>query len=169
MRYLQTAVEHYVMILSRKYLTMKTVPFFFILLLAGCSSVTKNMELSTQGAPQTEVVVYRPVAFPAAASGMLLGFNNQYFASLRNNQYIKFKIDSGVHDLQVKANGSQVSNLKLTLKPDEKVCIKSNINPAAIGVALVPLVANMVSWFQLAEVPCPEDKFFSSYTESQKS
>jgi hypothetical protein len=147
---------------------MKITLLLFFFFVSGCSSVTKNVVLASDGKPQTDVIFYRPSAFPAAANDMLVGFNQKYFAALRNNQYIKIRIDSGTYDFQVKANGSQASNLKLTLKPDQKVCIKSNINPAVGGVALVPLVANMVSWFQLEEVPCPDEKFFAEYSEVLK-
>lgn len=148
---------------------MKTLFLLFVLFLSGCSSVTNNMMLATEGTPQTEVILYRPSAFPAAANGMLVGFNENYFATLRNNQYIRVKINSGTYDFQAKANGSQASNLKLTLEPDQKVCIKSNINPTVAAAALIPLVANMVSWFQLSEVPCPDDSFFADYSEAHKS
>lgn len=148
---------------------MKVIFLLFVFFVAGCSSITSNMALVSEGKPQSEVIFYRPSAFPAAANDMLIGFNKKYFAALRNSQYIKVKIDSGTYDFQVKANGSQASNLKVTLKPNQTVCIKSNINPAVGGVVLVPLVANMVSWFQLTEVPCPDEKFFAEYSEVPQS
>lgn len=140
-----------------------------VLLVSACSSISPNMRIATDGNDQTEVIFIRPAAFPAAASGMLIGFNDQYFGSIRNNQFMKVEIDSGTYNFQVKANGSPAFSYKVTLVPNAKICLKSNINPAVAGAAIIPLLANMVSWFQLSEIPCPEDKFFAEYSEVKQS
>jgi hypothetical protein len=144
---------------------MNRLLVLLVFIISGCSTVTKNMELATEGHAQTEVTLYRPSAFPAAANGMLVGLDEKYFVSLKNNQYVKIKINSGTYNFQVKANGSPASSLRINLEPNKKVCLKSNINPAVAGVAIVPLVANMVSWFQLSEVTCPDGDFFAKYFE----
>lgn len=141
----------------------------FIVIMSGCSSISKNMEIATEGRLQTEVIISRPAAFAAGANDMLVGFDDKYFGALGNNQFMKVNINSGAYSFQVKANGSAASSLVVNLKPNEKVCLKSNINSAVAGVALIPLIANMVSWFELTEVPCPDDDFFHEYSEILKS
>lgn len=140
-----------------------------VLIMSACSSISPNMRIATDGHDQTEVVFIRPEAFPAAASSMLIGFNDQYFGSVRNNQFMRVKMDSGIYNFQVKVNGSPAFSYEVALVPNTKVCLKSNINPAVVGVVIVPMLANMVSWFQLSEIPCPDDEFFAEYSEVKKS
>ncbi len=148
---------------------MKLTIGLIILICTGCVSVTKNLELSSPGKPHAEVIMYRPWAFSAGANSMFVGINDKYFGSLGNNQYMSLKIDAGIYDFQVTAQASSSFSLRVDLRPDEKVCLKSNINPAAAGVMLVPFVANMIAWFQLTEVQCPDADFFSDFTKTTKS
>jgi hypothetical protein len=148
---------------------MRVYIVFLVFLISGCSSITKNMEIATEGTPQTDVVIFRPSAFAAGSNDMLIGFDDKYFGAIRNNQFMKVKINSGTYNFQVKANGSPASRLMVTLKPNEKVCFVSSINSAVVGVAIIPLVANLVSWFKLSEVSCPEEQFFQEYSEVKKS
>lgn len=139
------------------------------LFLSACSSVSPNMQLATEGNDQSEVIFIRPAAFAAGANAMLIGFNDQYFGSIDNNQFMKVKMDSGTYSFQVKANGSRAFSYDVTLIPNTTMCLKSSINPAAVGVAIIPLLANTISWFELSEIPCPDDKFFADYSEVKKS
>jgi hypothetical protein len=132
---------------------------------SGCSTISKDMTLATEGSPQSEVLIYRPGAFPAGANAMLIGYGGQYFGSLRNNQYMRFQVNSGVYDFQVKANGSSAFELPVKLEPDSTVCMRSSINPAVVGVSLVPFAANLIAWFNLSQVDCPDANVLADYTE----
>ncbi|MFN3579993.1 MAG: hypothetical protein ACK4VV_05925 [Pseudomonas sp.] len=136
-----------------------------VVLVSGCATVSRDMALTTEGSPQSEVMIYRPGAFPAGAGGMLVGYSDQYFGSLRNNQYMRVRLDSGIYDFQVKANGSPASSLRVNLEPDAAVCLRSNINPAVATVVLLPFASNMIAWFQLSQVECPDASVLADYTE----
>lgn len=144
------------------------VRFLAVLLMvlaSGCSTISPNMTLTTEGSPQAEVLIYRPGAFPAGANGMMIGYGDEYFGSLRNNQYMRFQIDAGTYDFQVKANGSPAFKLPVKLEPDATVCLRSSINPAVTGVALLPFAANLIAWFHLNEVECPDASALADYSE----
>jgi hypothetical protein len=148
---------------------MKKLLILLVVICTGCTSITKDVQLATPDSPQAEVVIYRPGTFAAGCCSMFIGLNDKYFGALRNNQYISVKVNAGTYDFQVKGDGSPSSSLRVNLKPDTKVCLASNINPATAGVVIIPLVANMIAWFQLGEVPCPNDDFFADYTKVVKS
>ena len=135
----------------------------------GCSTVTKNLKLASADKPHTQLIIYRPYALPGAAVDLMVGVDNKYFATLRNDQFLKVTIDAGTYTFLSKADGSSAAELKLILLPDQTVCLRSAVNPAVMGVALVPLMSSMVNWFQLEQVPCPSADFFKTYTQTAQS
>src|SRR5690554_8002919 len=114
------------------------------LLLSACSSVSPNMQIATEGNDQTEVIFIRPAAFAAGANAMLIGFNDQYFGSIDNNQFMKVKMDSGPYSFQARANVSGVFINDLIFIPTTRLCFKTSINPPSAGVAIIRFLPNRI-------------------------
>ena len=96
---------------------------------------------------------------------MYLGEDDKYFVKLRNNQYSKFKINSGEHLFQAKADASPSSKLKINLPENTTVCLRALPNPQMLGAVAVPIVANMVPTFIIEKTECPSSEKLDGYRQ----
>ncbi|HIG62451.1 MAG TPA: hypothetical protein EYQ22_16330 [Gammaproteobacteria bacterium] len=144
---------------------MKYLVMVIAIFLSGCTTLSKNVQLVSEGTTQSEIVIYRASAFQAGAVSMYLGEKNRYFIELQNNQYAKFMIDSGNHLFQAKANASPASELYLETKPNVKYCLTVEPNPDMLGAVIIPLIANMVPTFIVKDTSCPGDEFLKDYQQ----
>ncbi|MBO9492042.1 hypothetical protein J7384_16900 [Endozoicomonas sp. G2_1] len=131
--------------------------------LSACTSLSKGVQLVTEGNSTSEVLVYRTGAFQAGAVSMYFGENNKYFVKLRNNQFSQFKINSGEHIFQAKADASPSSTLNVNLPENTLTCLHVEPNPDMLGAVIVPIVANMVPTFVLKSVDCPNFEELKKY------
>ncbi len=142
---------------------MKKLFIALSILLYGCTSLTPNMQLVTEGKPQSEILIYRDWAFHNGGVGLFVGVGDQYFVKLGNDDYVIANIDSGSYVFQAKAHASPPSELEIELASNTRVCLQGKPNSAALGAALMPIVATMIPAFKLHVVNCPDNEFFEKY------
>ncbi len=135
------------------------VIFLALLLLSGCTTVSKNVKLVTENSNEAAVLlVYRESAFQAGAVSLYIGKNDEYFLELANDEFGLVKIDAGKYFIQAKASGSPSSEIEVDLVANQTTCLASIPNPEMLGATIIPLVANMVPTFVLEKVTCPSEE-----------
>lgn len=134
---------------------MKKSLIFSLVLLPGCTTLSNDYVLVTEGKDTSKLLVYREASFQAGATSLYIGENDKYFIKLRNDQYSVVDIDSGEHVLQAKADASPASTLDINLAPGKTKCVASRPNRKMLWAAIIPIVANMVPSFLLEEKACP--------------
>ncbi|WP_339676512.1 hypothetical protein [uncultured Zhongshania sp.] len=134
---------------------MKKLLILSLVALSGCTTLSKDYVLVTEGNDTSQLLVYRESSYQAGAVSLYVGEGDKYFLKLRNDQYSVIEINSGNHILQAKADASPASILEITLPPGETKCVASKPNQEMLGAVMIPIIANMVPSFLLEEKACP--------------
>ena len=137
---------------------MKKLLVGISVLATGCTSLSTDLKLVTEGSEISELKVFRESAFQNGAISMYVGESDKYFLRLSSGQHGSVKMNSGVHTIQAKADASPSSSIEIELKPNETTCLKGSPNKAALGAVVIPIVGNMVPSFVLTEIKCPADQ-----------
>lgn len=137
---------------------MKKLLILSLIVLSGCTTLSGDYVLVTEGSETSKLLIYRESAFQAGAVSLYVGEGDHYFLKLRNDQYSVLEINSGNHVLRAKADASPASTLGIYLAPGDTACIASKPNRKMLGAALIPIIANMVPSFLLEEKECPTSK-----------
>ena len=143
---------------------MKKLMFVFsILLVSGCTTLSKDVVLVSEGGETSKLLVYRDSAFQNAMVSLYVGKSDEYFMKLRNGQYGVVEMDAGPYVIQAKADASPSSLIQVNLKPDEITCLEGAPNKQALGAVFSPLMANAVPAFLLTQVDCPSAEALKDY------
>ena len=148
---------------------MKFIIIFSLVIVSGCTTLSKDVQLVTKGSDTSEVVVFREGAFHAGGVSLYVGKNDKYFLKLRNDQYGKFTINAGKYTLQAKADASPASELGVNLSSGDTVCLKGEPNPDSLAAIIIPFAGNMIPTFILKEVDCPSQDELSGYVNVKNS
>lgn len=144
----------------------KKIPLILVLLiLTGCQSMqitTPNIESSST----SSILIFREPAFNGGGGSLYFGENGKTYASLNNSEYAELKVSSGTHNFFVTARGAQDFNFSVTLKPNEKICVKSYADPTNYAKVFVPILMNLTSLFKAEVVACPNLEELKYYSKS---
>ncbi len=143
---------------------MRFATIFVFILITSCTRITSNSDLVTQHTDLSEILVFRAEAFQPHYLDAYFGVHDKYFVILQNDQYAKFKIDSGMQELQVKSKSSPASRLSLELTPNSTTCLEITPNPVKLGVYAVPTSGYFIPSFNLTHVACPKKEFLGEFT-----
>lgn len=128
---------------------------FIPIVLTACVSLSPNVQLSHDGAPQGELLVFREKAFLASGVGLYFGESDKYYFVLDNGGYSRVKIDAGEHVFQAKAHASPAFELRVNVQEGKLTCLKGKVNSIGWGVIMFPIIGNLVNTFVLEQVECP--------------
>ena len=113
---------------------MKTRAYFLlsiaVLVTAGCSSLPLSPLPSPDTSSRAEVLIYRAYAFNAGGVSLSVGIDGAAFAILGNSEYVTAWVAAGKHQVFVQARSADPTTLTVDARPRERVCLKTEADPA---------------------------------------
>ena len=143
---------------------MRYILVFVCLLISSCTQVVSKPKLIAEGQSHSYVLILREKAFQPHYLDAYFGVGNKFFVILQNNQYAKFKMDSGLQELQIKSKASPASNLSLELVSNSTTCVKIIPNSAKLGVYAIPWSGYFIPSFNLKYIACPDNELLNGFT-----
>ena len=129
---------------------MKIIPvIFLIILMSGCTSITKEPRWHNAEEPTSMLLVYRNAGAHSKTMAANFGSSRNYIVGIKEKEYIKLSIPSGVETLKVTGNGSSNATIRVNLAPNESTCIEIEPNAeqlAAVAVAVPILLAGIPTY-----------------------
>jgi hypothetical protein len=137
-----------------------------LLALSGCASTPISPILRPTADNRAELVVFRESAFSAGGVALTVGVGNKGFANIGNSERVRVQLPAGEHDVFVQARSADPTRLRVSLKRDSLVCLRTSSSPGTYAKAAVPIVLIITGYhFYLDEVPCPASDELGKYKD----
>jgi hypothetical protein len=111
-------------------------------------------------------LVFRESAFAAGGVGLTVGVGSVAYANIGNAEKVRAVLSAGEHELFVQARSAEPTKVRISLKKDSVVCLRTSSSPDTYAKVAVPIALMATGYhFYLDQVPCPAASELAKYTD----